>query len=160
MCGVVSCVVLCVCCGVLCAESVWVMGVLCFDVVVCWAVSSCVVLTCVLGCVCGVWCVVVCVACVARLGTRKKTVCRLKTSPCVGSKRFRVCRQTRACLTHARVLPAHTEVYWTNTRRRFEPTHGEEGGEGVSYLSLVPSLFLFLRSSSLSLLFLSPLLSQ
>ena len=39
-----------------------------------------------------------CVVCVARLGTRKNPVCRFKTSPCVGSKRFRVCRQNaRMC---------------------------------------------------------------
>ena len=73
---------LCVCveseCGV-CAESVCGMCVLCFGVVVCCAVSLCVVLVLVL--VRNVWCVCVvcvecvrcgvCCLCVARPGTRK-----------------------------------------------------------------------------------------
>ena len=40
--------------------------------------------TCLNPCVCGVGCVCVCVA---RLGTRKKTVCRFQTSPCVVATR-------------------------------------------------------------------------
>ena len=77
------------------------MCVLCFGVVVCCAVSLCVVLVLVLVCnvwcvvsVCGVcaWCVlcvcgVVCVCCVWRgLARGKNPVCRFKTSPCVHSK--------------------------------------------------------------------------
>ena len=54
---------------------------------------------CVLCCdVCGVWCV-------ARLGTGKNRV-RVSVqnaSVCAG--------KTRACSTHARVLPAHTEAF-------------------------------------------------
>ena len=115
-------------CGV-CAESVCGMGVLCFGVVVCCAVSLCVVLVLVLGrnvwclwCVRGVCCVcgVVCVVCVWRGVARgKKKVCKFKTSPCVGSKRIRVYRQNaRMCSTYARfasthggVLNRHTETF-------------------------------------------------
>ena len=85
-------------CGGVCAKSVCGMCVSCFGVVVCCAVSLCVVLVLVL--VRNVWCVVSvacvhgvcawCVLCVARLGTRKNPWCRLKTSPCVGPKRLRV----------------------------------------------------------------------
>ena len=71
-------------CGV-CDENVCVGCTFC--VLVFWCIVMCVlcVLGCVLGCVCvcAVWCGV----CVARLGTRKKTVCRSKTSPCVPAKK-------------------------------------------------------------------------
>ena len=75
------CRVLCVCVesvrGV-CAESVCVGCAFCVLVLVCnaWCVVS--VGLCVVSVVC---CGVLCVACVARLGTRKKNVCRFKTSP-------------------------------------------------------------------------------
>ena len=71
--------------------------------VVCWVVSVCGVLLCVLR--------------VVRLGTRKKLVRRFKTSPRVGSKRFRVLAK-RAHVEHMRALCRHT-------RKRFEPTHGD-----------------------------------
>ena len=87
------------------------MCVLCFGVVVCCAVSLCVVLwcwcwcamcgalcawcVCVVCCVCGVLC---CVWCVWRgLARGKKPVCRFKTSPCVGSNTSVCTGKTRAC---------------------------------------------------------------
>ena len=80
----------------------------------------------------------VCCLCVARLGTRKTTVCRSKkTSPCVGS---------------------HGDVFNLHAGRR-EGRWGEEGGGGsLLSLSLFPSHFLSLPSFSLSSLF--PLLSS
>ena len=82
----VVCVCWCVRCGA-CAEKAWDVrfvfwccGVLCC-VVMC-RVGAGVGVQCVVCGVCGV-CGVVCVLCVARLGTRKKPVCRFKTSPCV-----------------------------------------------------------------------------
>ena len=38
-------------------------------------------------------------------------VCMLKTSPCVGSKRLRVCRQNAHVFQHAGVLLVHTEAF-------------------------------------------------
>ena len=38
-------------------------------------------------------------------------VWRFEMYPCVGSKRFRVYRQKRAHVEHARVLPVHTEEF-------------------------------------------------
>ena len=83
---------------------------------------------------CGVWCG-------AAWHAEKPSVCRFKTSPCVRSKRHRVCRQ------HAHMLFS----MWTwcrYTRGRFEPAHGEEGGIVLFSLclSLQPSLPLFLSS--------------
>ena len=107
------------------------MCVLCFGVVVCCAVSLCVV--CVRG-VRGV-CVGVCVA---RLGTRK--------IPCEGSKRIRVYRQ------HAHMLK-HMCACCLYIRKRFERTHGgvfEPPHAGPICLSplvsLSPFLSLFLSS--------------
>ena len=45
------------------------------------------------------------------------TPCRFKTSPCVGSKRFRVYWQNARMWYHMRAFCQYT-------RRRFEPTHG------------------------------------
>ena len=150
---------LCVCveseCGV-CAESVWDVR-LCCGVVVCCAVSSCVVLVLVLVrhvCVCAVWCLwcvcawcVLCVrcgvcgVCVWRgLARGKPPVCRFKTSPCVGSKSFRVYRQ------NARM--------W-NTCARFAGSHGsvlnlhKEASLSLSLLSFSLPSFSFSFSSSL-----------
>ena len=160
----VSCVCvrwLCVCveseCGV-CAQSVCVGCAFC--VLVCCAVSLCVV--CVRGfcCLCAVW--VVCVWCVLARG--KPLVCRFQTPPCVRSKRFRVYRQNDRVILDSVVLPVHTEAFSMYTRKRFEPTHGEEGG-GVHFfsLSIFRRLFLFslspLSSLSSSLSSLSPSLS-
>ena len=47
------------------------------------------------------------------------SVCRFKTSPCVGSKRFRVYLQNAHVYQHARVLPVHTETFLTDTRGVF-----------------------------------------
>ena len=113
---------------------------------------------------CGLWCVVCgvcgvcvwCVWCVWRgLGTRKNSVCRFKTSPCVGSKRFRVCRQNaRMCSTCARFAGTHGSVLNRHTERR-------EGRGGVLFsLSRPLSLSLFRRSLpsfSFFVLFLSSL---
>ena len=133
MCGVVcECVCVCVCvlcvcvrwlcvcveseCGV-CDESVCGMCVLSFGVVVCCAVSLCVVL------VRNVWCV--CCLCVTRLGTRKTSrvqvknvsVCTFETPPCApaifarnnflkckplnfSQYRFILIRKNKICTTH------------------------------------------------------------
>ena len=111
---------------------------------------------------CGVcaWCVLcvrcdVCVVCVWRgLARGKKPVCRFKTSPCVGSKRFRV------CLQNAHV--EHMRAFCRYTRKRFEPTHGDvlnlhtwrrEGrGGGVLFYISLSSLLSFSLPSSFSLL--------
>ena len=80
------------------------------------------------------------VVCVARLGMRKKPVCRFKTSPCVPAKRVHV---------------LNMRAFRTYTRKRFEPTHGDvlnlhtgerEGGGGGS-LSLSFSLLLSLSNN-------------
>ena len=88
---------------------------LCLCLRVMWYVSLCVVVCFV------VWCVV-CV-CVVRCGAcrvvwhAENPVSRLKTPPCVHSKRPRVCRQ------HAHML--FNMCAWCRyTRRRFECTHG------------------------------------
>ena len=105
----VMCCVRAVCVGV--RVLVWVL--VCWCVVLCCVGVLCCMLCCVVCCVvcvcvgvCGV-CVLGCVLCVARLGTRKTPVCMLKTSPCVGSKRIRMC------------------AFCRHTRRRFERTHGD-----------------------------------
>ena len=148
-----KCVCVCVCvvsCVVrelkwlcVCVESVCGMCVLCFGVVV----SCFVFFVCFVCGVCCVLCVVWWCGGVVAWHAGK--------NPCVGSKRLRVSVQNAS-----------------DTRRRFEPTHGEEGGEGESLISLVPSLFLSspspfsLPSFSSFVLFLflfffsSPLLSQ
>ena len=96
MCGVGAGVGMqCVVCGV-CDVCAWCVCVLCVRAV----------------CVRGVCCVCGGVVCVARLGTRKNTMCRFQTSLCVGSKRLRVYWQNaRMCSQHARVLPVHTEAF-------------------------------------------------
>ena len=111
-------------CGV--CVSVRGMCVLCFGVVVCCAVSLCVVLVLVLVCKCVVCvrlCVVVhaglcvglyvgscvrcdvCLVCLRRgLARGKKTrVLVQNASVCAGKR--------RACVQHARVLPVHTEAF-------------------------------------------------
>ena len=117
-----------------CAFCVLCVVVYCYVLCWCWCWCAMCGAWCVCrGCVCGVLCAV----CVARLGTRKNPVCRFKTSPCVGSKRIRVCRQ------NARML---------NTCARFAGTHGgvlNLHTEGFSLSS--PSLFLSFLSFSLSL---------
>ena len=96
-------------------------------------------------------------------------MCRFKTSPCAGSKRFRVYQQHADMFytcghvagTHKSVWNRHTETF--RTRR-------EGGRGGFSSLSLVPSLFLstffflssvvlFIRSLSLLSFLLSSLFS-
>ena len=89
---------------------------------------------------------------VCGLARKKPSVCRFKTSPCVGSKRLRVYRQ------HAHMFQ-HMCAWCRHTRGRFECTHGGvfeatngvEGGGG-SLLSLSLSI-------PLSLSFSRPLLS-
>ena len=141
-------------CAELC-RYVW-CGLVCW--VVCWVVS---VVCGVLLCVFRVW------RGLARGKKKKKTVCRFKTLPCVPAKRAHV---------------EHMRAFCRHTRKRFEPTHGdvlnphtgrrEVRGSLISLSSLLSrpfslsllsffflsSVVLFLRS--LSLLFLSPLLSQ
>ena len=75
-----------------------------------------------------------CCLCVARLGARKNTpVRRFKTLPCVPAK-------------HAHVF--NMRAFCPHTRKRFEPTHVEEGREkGFSSLSRPFSLSLFLLLS-------------
>ena len=90
------------------------------------------------------WCCVFCWWCgVVRLGMRK-------TSPCVDSKRLRVCvqdasvctGQTPAWTTHAGVFSVHTE--------RFESTHGGAFRLlSLSLLSVCPSFSSPLLSSPL-----------
>ena len=146
-------------CGV-CAETVCGMCVLCFDVVVCCAVSLCVVLVlvlmlnvlsvvwyvCVVCVVCAVWCV--CVVCVWRgLARGTPPVCRLKTSPCVGSKRIREYRENaRVCSTCGRFAGTHGDVL-TYTREEEGRAEGVAGVLFSLFLSF-SSLYLF----SLSLL--------
>ena len=83
------------------------------------------------------WCVVCC--CVlrvwrglargkTRVQVQKVSVCRFKTLPCVPAK--------RAHVEHVRALCRHT-------RRRSEPTHGEERGAFSLSLFLLPSSFFF-----------------
>ena len=104
---------------------------------------------CRLVLVCSVWCVVWCVFCVlsvcgAAWHAEKPSVCRFKTSPCVRSKRHRVCRQHAHMLfQHVDVVPVHTVT--------------EEGGGSLlseTCLDLHPSLPLsisFSRPCSLCL---------
>ena len=102
MCEYVSCRVLCVCVDV-------VVRVL--RVCVVYVLRVCVVCA---FCVLVLWCIVVCVVCgvCGAAWHAEKPVCRFKTSPCVGSKRFSVCQQTRShVVQHARVLPVHTEAF-------------------------------------------------
>ena len=143
---------MCVPCVVCCGELLCVCRY-----VLCWCWCWCGNVWCVCRYVCNVWCVcgVVCVLSVWRgLARGKPPVCRLKTSPCVGSKRIRVYRQNarmlntcgRSAGTHGCVLNLHTETFLT--------THGEEGrGGGVVVFSSLtfslPSLSLFRRSFSL-----------
>ena len=93
----------------------------------CCGVLCCVVMS-VGGAGVGAQCVVCVVCCVARLGTRKlpcvslKTVsmCTFKTLPCEPAK--------RAHVEHMRAFCQYTRKHFASTeRRRFEPTHGEEG---------------------------------
>ena len=141
VCGVCVCAVC-----VMCVLWSWCVHFVCVCVcrVVCcvwlcvWNVRFvfwwCVVCCCVL---CGVWCVV----CVC--GAAWHPVCRLKSS------------QERLRVQHARVLPAHTEAFWTDTRRLFEPTRGGGGRRGFLIslsslsLSLVPFSFSALSSPAL-----------
>ena len=130
------CRVLCVCCAcvlkwlcvcvesecALCVESVCGMCVMWFGVVVCCAVSVCVVLVLVLvrG-VCGVMCVCVVCVCGAAWHAENLPVCRFKTSPCVGSKRFRVCWQNARMLSLVRMsemLRSQPEVPCGTTLRQ------------------------------------------
>ena len=84
-------------------------------------------------------------------------MCRFKTSPCVGSERFRVCRQNaRICPTCARFAGTHGSVLNLHTGGgrtgvlSLEPSHFRGGGRGFplpSFSSFV--LFLFLFSFSL-----------
>ena len=78
-------------CGV-CAESVWDARFVfwCYGVLLC--VVWCVL--CVVCVVCGVCCVVCGVVCGAAWHAEKPPCASSKTSPCVGSKRFRVYRHT------------------------------------------------------------------
>ena len=160
-------------CGVR-AESVCGMCVVCFGVVVCCAVSSCVVLVLVL--VRNVWCVVsvcvcvvcvvcgvVCVVCVWLGLASGKPPCAGETSPSEGSKRIRVYQQKRPHVFNMRAFCQYT-------RKRFEPSHGDvfnlhtgrrEGRwgerEGVLFSLFLSPSFSF---SSLSLSLLLSLLSQ
>ena len=118
------------------------MCVLCFGVVVLWcAVLCCYVWVLVPVLVRGVCCVR-CDVCGAAWRAEKNHVCRFKTSPCVGSKRFRVYRQNaRMCSTCARFAGTHGGV--------FERSHGEEGrrvGRGVLSSLFLSSVVLFLSS--------------
>ena len=76
-------------------------------------------------CVSAVWCVCVCSVrggAWRGLARGKPTVCRLQTSPCVGSKRIRVywqnARMLNTCArfanTHGSVLNVHTELFLTS----------------------------------------------
>ena len=97
-------VVLCCCCVVV----VLLLFCCCCCVLLLWLwLLLCVVVVC---CFVGIWC-----------GTLEKTVCRIKTAPCVRSKRPRVCRH------HAHMLK-HMCARCLYTRRRFDSTHGVEGG--------------------------------
>ena len=83
------------------------------SVSVCWC-GVCVVVCGVVWCgVCVVWCGVVC----GVVWHAENPVCRLKTPPCVHSKRPRVCRQ------HAHML-FNMCAWCRHTRGRFESTHG------------------------------------
>ena len=76
--------------------------------------------------------------------------------PCVGSKRLRVLVQNAsACTGKTRAYVEHMRAFCRHTRKRFEPTHGEEGGVvGVSRpFFFLSHVVLFIRSLSLSLLF-------
>ena len=140
------------------------MCVSCFGVVVCCAVSSCVVLVLVFGAGVGVQCVVcgcgVCGVCVCAwcvLCVRRGVCCvwrglaRGKNPPCVGSKRIGVYRQ------NARML---------NTSACFANTHGDvlnlhTGGSSSPSLFLSSFLLsLFLRTFLFLFLWLSSLLSS
>ena len=117
----------------------------CCGVVMCCVGAGVGVQYVVLVLVCNVWCVVsvVCVWC--GLARGKPSVCRFKTSPCVGSKRLRVYRQ------NARMLNTCAR-FCRYTQRRFEPTHGDVWNlhTGAS-LSLSPRSLTLLSSLSSSL---------
>ena len=67
---------------------------------------------------------VLCGVCGVPVCTFKNTsVCTFKTPPCVPAPRPHV-------ITHAGVVPVHTETFRTYTRGRFECTHGGGRGEG------------------------------
>ena len=99
--------------------------VVCVVVCGCVCLCACVVCeVCVVCVVCGVCgcgvCEVCCVVCrcgVCGVWHAENPVCRLKTPPCVHSKRPRVCRQ------HAHMLFNMCACCWY-TRGRFERTHG------------------------------------
>ena len=86
--------------------------------------------------VCGVCVVCVCVWCgVAWLGTRAK-------NPCAGSKRLRVWVQNASvCTGKATACVTTCGRFCRYTRKRFEPTHGDEG-EGGGRGSLLSFFFL------------------
>ena len=145
MCRVVCCACvlkwLCVCVESVCGVCAGV-GAQC---VVCGVCGVC--------CVCAVWCV--CVVCVWRGLTRGKLpVCRLKTSPCAGSKRLRVYPQNdRMCSTCARFAGTHGGVLNLHTETFFNLHTGRRKGSLLS-LSLSTPLSLsssFSRPFSLSL---------
>ena len=126
------------------------MCVLCFRVVVCCAVSLCVVLVLVLVrnvyCVCVRWCVLSVCGAAWHAEKPPDSVCRFKTLPATCA---------RFASTHGSVLNLHTETFSTCTRGG-----GKGSGERGSLLS--PSLFpslTFSLSSVVLLLFSLSLLS-
>ena len=161
-----------------CVGFVWCLCALCVRCGMCGVrvvCCACVLSVCVCGVcaegVCGmcggvrfvVWCVLS--VCGAAWQAEKPSVCRFKTSPCVGSKRFRVYKQNaRMCSTCGRFAGTHGSVLNLHMETFQNLLHGEEGERGFSSLSfsLHPSLPLFLPlllffslPSSLSLLLFS-----
>ena len=87
-------------------------------------VCCCVYMWCLCGvCVClCVWCGVVCAV---WCGTLKTPVCRLKTPPCVHSKRPVYAGNTRTCVeTCTRGAGTHGDVLNVHTESVFKSTHG------------------------------------
>ena len=115
----------------------------------------CVCALCVWCVMCGVMCRVVCCACVwcmCWVCVWDGAFCVLMMW-CAELCRYvwylLVCCCVLLCVVVCCCVLLCTEAFWTDTRRRFEPTDGEEVGEGVSCLSLVPSLSPLLFSFSL-----------
>ena len=105
----------------------------------------CCVVMCGVGAGDGAQCVVWGVCVWRGLARGKPPVCRFQTSPCVGSKRFRVYRQDARMLntqyTRKRLEPAHGDVWNLHTVRR-------EGGFSSLFLFSLPSLVFSLSSLS------------
>ena len=98
-------------CGVVWCGVVWCVACrVCSSIFLSFSLSPC-------DLVCVSVCVSVCVVCAVRCGTLKTPVCRLKTPPCVHSKRPVYAGNTRTCFstcargagTHGEVLNVHTE---------------------------------------------------